>query len=85
MTAERQQDWLDQLGVAFERLCSGADSPLAYHFTDCQALTSHTCPSLIRMGNLNVPNYNSVRCTSKLDNPVKNLWTSNKTLHIKLW
>ena len=31
------------------------------------------------------PNYNSVRCTSKLDNPVKNLWTSNKTLHIKLW
>ena len=34
------------------------------------------------MSNLNVPNYNSVQCTSILDNPVKNLWTSNKTLHI---
>ena len=42
MTAERQQDWLDQLGVAFERLCSGADSPLAYHFTDCQVLAGRS-------------------------------------------
>ena len=44
-----------------------------------QKHTCHRCPIT------SVLNYNSVRCTSNLDNPVKNLWTSNKTLRIKLW
>ena len=49
---------------------------------DDELVPDHTC---LRCPITSVPNYNSVRCTSKLDNPVKNLWTSNKTLHIKLW
>ena len=40
---------------------------------------------LSSMSNLNVPNHNSVRYTSKLDNPVEGLWTSDKTLHIEMW
>ena len=61
----------------------GAQTNLLIQLGSCSWLSE--APHLSSMSNLNVPNYNSVRCTSKLDTPVGNLWTSNKTLHTKLW
>ena len=50
------------------------------HFPACQCR-----PSVSSVSSNLIPNCNSIRCTSKLDNQVWKLWASNKTYHINLW